>query len=484
MCGLGLARKPGLGLGLTGLGLVDIEARAKAISPAKPSQGFWPEPWLRQITFPRFKNGETKYKFPGFMAWLGLENLKPEAQAHPSQQFGLAWLVKPWLGTTGFWLEAQACTSLLDQSIALIGHAEIVAFAQLLAQIKEDALPLYKWQPRRSGGNHRCRTRKPQAKWRDTELHRSMQMAAPYLSSDVERKELEMDLQLNRLRRNKYREIFGQERAILRASCEMFPDPRALGNWTSALVVARFRFNQPPNRTPRSGSAFTPQAAPSNLNRTPNRKFFIPEKAEFCSGSGFGHWLNRTRRSSSAFAEMCPELEPNRTLPALVGINTYYATKMMSEPMYSFLHLVDLTVRGGFLLRSTTVSVLKPSYALRRLHIVGLEWSMRRWLRKNGISYFAAILTHLRLSDLEDEIISEVETALELSGEVPPLPSTLEMVLVKPVFTPLPNEGCECCDPYRSMINSARWLRDKDPESCYSRPMLIPRQKIHISTNG
>ncbi|KAJ7021132.1 hypothetical protein C8F04DRAFT_1195811 [Mycena alexandri] len=33
MCGLGLARKPGLGLGLTGLGLIQTEARAKATSP-------------------------------------------------------------------------------------------------------------------------------------------------------------------------------------------------------------------------------------------------------------------------------------------------------------------------------------------------------------------------------------------------------------------------------------------------------------------
>ncbi|KAJ7021783.1 hypothetical protein C8F04DRAFT_1195102 [Mycena alexandri] len=46
------------------------------------------------------------------MAWLGLKILKPEAQARLSQHFGLAWLPKPWLGTTGFWLQAQACTSL------------------------------------------------------------------------------------------------------------------------------------------------------------------------------------------------------------------------------------------------------------------------------------------------------------------------------------------------------------------------------------
>ncbi|KAJ7029001.1 hypothetical protein C8F04DRAFT_1188104 [Mycena alexandri] len=48
----------------------------------------------------------------GLEAWLGLEISKPEAQARPSQHFGLAWLAKPWLGTTGFWLQAQACTSL------------------------------------------------------------------------------------------------------------------------------------------------------------------------------------------------------------------------------------------------------------------------------------------------------------------------------------------------------------------------------------
>ncbi|KAJ7044456.1 hypothetical protein C8F04DRAFT_1174890 [Mycena alexandri] len=53
---------------------------------------------------------------PSFMAWLGLKILKPEAQARLSQHFGLAWLPKPWLGTTGFWLQAQACTSLTQTS--------------------------------------------------------------------------------------------------------------------------------------------------------------------------------------------------------------------------------------------------------------------------------------------------------------------------------------------------------------------------------
>ncbi|KAJ7156754.1 hypothetical protein C8R46DRAFT_1040623 [Mycena filopes] len=98
--------------------------------PAKPNHGFWLEPWLRHHIFPRFisaqsgtytkitltssggcglalfdpnlvRNIEKMAIFrkgispsPGLMAWLWLENLKPEARASSSQDSGLAWLAK------------------------------------------------------------------------------------------------------------------------------------------------------------------------------------------------------------------------------------------------------------------------------------------------------------------------------------------------------------------------------------------------------
>ncbi|KAJ7034065.1 hypothetical protein C8F04DRAFT_1351747 [Mycena alexandri] len=78
-----------------------------------------------------------------------------------------------------------------------------------------------------------------------------------------------------------------------------------------------------------------PKAPEATLDATDATTSFFPENTNFAqvrirsnaepnlnlrSGSGFRGWLNRTWRSSSAFREMCHELEPNRTLPALIWI--------------------------------------------------------------------------------------------------------------------------------------------------------------------
>ncbi|KAF7363641.1 hypothetical protein MSAN_01021300 [Mycena sanguinolenta] len=155
-----------------------------------------------------------------------------------------------------------------------------------------------------------------------------------------------------------------------------------------------------------------------------------------------------------------------------------YAAEMLLNPI-SLPCLVDLTTRCGFPLRpGDDVPALEPTHSLRYLHIVD---SPRSWVCvdgffRDGISYFAPSLTHLRLSELyEDEVgIKELGCALGHSdnldhdppSQIPLLSTTLELVVLKPAGHPHKSgpDG-PCCDEvrdYDNLVRLARWLRDKD----------------------
>ncbi|KAF7363631.1 hypothetical protein MSAN_01020200 [Mycena sanguinolenta] len=160
--------------------------------------------------------------------------------------------------------------------------------------------------------------------------------------------------------------------------------------------------------------------------------------------------------------------------------------KMLLQPI-SLPRLVDLTTRCDFPLRPNDVPALEPTHSLRFLHIVHTtnQWHCVERFFKNGISYFAPSLTHLRLSEIHEDakVISYLECGLGHSNEppsrlcrLPPailsqitlLPPTIERVLLKPATEP--NDEC-CCDDccychevweYRNIMNHGRLLRDKD----------------------
>ncbi|KAJ6581841.1 hypothetical protein B0H19DRAFT_1116686 [Mycena capillaripes] len=154
-----------------------------------------------------------------------------------------------------------------------------------------------------------------------------------------------------------------------------------------------------------------------------------------------------------------------------LALNEIVARKM-SNPI-SLPHLADLTTRCGFplypLLYPPEAPVLEPSHSLHRLHIVESSASGigTRHLFENGISHFAPSLTQLQLSQLHRHAsITDLESALSApNSDLTQLPSTLELVVVKPAVTPEPWEGCFCCDDteeYRDLVKEARRLRDKD----------------------
>ncbi|KAJ6502321.1 hypothetical protein C8R45DRAFT_976259 [Mycena sanguinolenta] len=137
--------------------------------------------------------------------------------------------------------------------------------------------------------------------------------------------------------------------------------------------------------------------------------------------------------------------------------------------------LVDLTTRCDFPLRRGDVPALEPTPSLRYIHIVetALQWHSMENFLENGISYFAPALTHLRLSQLQEDevVITHMECALGLVrpnkyfAKVTPVPQTLERVLLKPGVAPTPWSSCSCCDgtrEYKSLVEHARLLRDKD----------------------
>ncbi|KAJ7781853.1 hypothetical protein DFH07DRAFT_949546 [Mycena maculata] len=149
-----------------------------------------------------------------------------------------------------------------------------------------------------------------------------------------------------------------------------------------------------------------------------------------------------------------------------------YVAKMMLNTV-SLLRLKDLTTRCCFPLHPTGIPVLEPCHSLRYLHIVevGDQWAWTTRFFEDGISHFAPSLTHLRLSQLEqdDSLINDLEQALGLvvpgpRATISPLPPTLELVLIKLDVAPPPHEGCSCCDDtivYYDLLKNTRRLRDK-----------------------
>ncbi|KAF7363629.1 hypothetical protein MSAN_01020000 [Mycena sanguinolenta] len=178
------------------------------------------------------------------------------------------------------------------------------------------------------------------------------------------------------------------------------------------------------------------------------------------------------REVASAVQSILCSLGP--TLEILdISVNEY-AAKMLLNPI-SLPRLVDLTTRCGFPLRPNDVPALEPTHSLRYLHIVDTthQWHYVEHFLENGVSYFAPSLMHLRLSQLQEDevVVTHLECALGLvrpskySAKVTPLPRTIERVLLKAAVAPPPYVGCSCCDDtvaYRSLVQHARLLRDKD----------------------
>jgi hypothetical protein len=158
-----------------------------------------------------------------------------------------------------------------------------------------------------------------------------------------------------------------------------------------------------------------------------------------------------------------------------ISLNTYIA-HTMSHTIH-LPHLMDFTTRCAFPLRCDDVPVLEPTHSLRYLHVVDTmdEWNLAaQWFKGDGISHFAPSLTHLRLSQLEQDesVITHLECALGLhvphpTSRITQLPSTIELILIKPAVAPPPSdEECPCCDEtagYRHLLKHARRLRNKDP---------------------
>ncbi|KAF7338108.1 hypothetical protein MVEN_02035500 [Mycena venus] len=174
------------------------------------------------------------------------------------------------------------------------------------------------------------------------------------------------------------------------------------------------------------------------------------------------------REGANAVESILRNLAP--TLEVLdISLNEYVA-KMMLHTI-SLPYLMDLTTRCCFPLHPSDVPILEPTHSLRHLHVVEItdQWTWTQEFFRNGISYFAPSLTHLRLSQLEqDETVTDLEAALGLSvpdHRVTQLPSTIELVLIKPAVAPPPHVGCSCCDEtviYHDLVKSARQLRDRD----------------------
>jgi hypothetical protein len=154
-----------------------------------------------------------------------------------------------------------------------------------------------------------------------------------------------------------------------------------------------------------------------------------------------------------------------------ISLNERVAKEMLRT--ISLPHLTDLTTRCGFPLHPTNDPVLESTHSLRYLHVVEIfdQWNSVGYFFKRGISYFAPSLTHLRLSQLagDESDITHLEAALGLSasasGRVNQLPSTVELVLLKPDVAPPPHIGCSCTDhtvEYHNLLNRARQLRDKE----------------------
>ncbi|KAK7037930.1 hypothetical protein R3P38DRAFT_2903483 [Favolaschia claudopus] len=150
------------------------------------------------------------------------------------------------------------------------------------------------------------------------------------------------------------------------------------------------------------------------------------------------------------------------------------AAKAMENTL-SLPHLRDLTTRGGFPLHpnNKNVPVVEPTNSLLHLHAVETfdQWAWTGDYFRNGISYLAPSLTHLRLSDLrtDDGTLEYLESSLGsstvLKNGITLLPSTLELVVLKPTVEPPPYVGCSCSDDtpqYYDMIKFGRRLRDRD----------------------
>ncbi|KAK7037928.1 hypothetical protein R3P38DRAFT_2614819 [Favolaschia claudopus] len=164
-----------------------------------------------------------------------------------------------------------------------------------------------------------------------------------------------------------------------------------------------------------------------------------------------------------------------------ISFNEHVAKQMVNTLSLPLLR--DLTTRGGFPMYPNAdvgqdFPILGATNSLRHLHIVETfdQWNATDAFTQNGISYFAPCLTHLRFSELrnntgtDETTIEYLEKSLGWVGTVHRkgitlLPSTLQLVIMKPTVEPPPHKGCFCTDDtpeYYEMVKVARRLRDRD----------------------
>ncbi|KAF8211966.1 hypothetical protein K438DRAFT_1805721 [Mycena galopus ATCC 62051] len=124
--------------------------------------------------------------------------------------------------------------------------------------------------------------------------------------------------------------------------------------------------------------------------------------------------------------------------------------------------LTDLTTGCSFPLHPTDdVPVLEPTPSLRYFHFVDTfnVWRLGRLLQV-GISPFAPLLTHWHLSEVgkSEQYYFDLKDVL-----APSTPSTLELILIKPVIPGWDLDAWDDCElEYNDMLEHARRLRDKD----------------------
>lgn len=127
----------------------------------------------------------------------------------------------------------------------------------------------------------------------------------------------------------------------------------------------------------------------------------------------------------------------------VLELNLEYHPAFDLNQITSFPHLTDLTSHGGYpiMLKLPQAPLITPCTSLRYLHVIFKHDHLHGSRYFNSISFFAPYLTHLRFSDVAQEVwfAEFLKVGLGLDVEsiytplVKPLPTTIEQVVVRPM---------------------------------------------------